>query len=260
MHDFSALPDIDAGRLPVVRITDTNEAMADSRDVATYFDRRHADVLRDIRNLYCTADFRERNFAPFKNNDLTGEFTSHVDMTKDGFVFLAMGFTGAKAAIFKERYIGAFNVMEAELRNRAKPTAPAHILPQSFADALQLAANQARQLEQQQVVIDTMKPKADFHDAVADAENCQEMQVVAKVLGTGRTRLFYQLRQRGLLMAGNLPYQQYIDAGYFRVVERVWRDPEQKPHTTFKTLVTGKGLAYIQKLLTPPAPPATEAA
>ena len=137
------------------------------------------------------------------------------------------------------------------------PTTPA--LPKSYAEALRELASTVERVEQQQVVIDAMKPKADFHDAVAEAENCQEMQVVAKVLGTGRTRLFYQLRQRGLLMQGNLPYQQYIDDGYFRVVERVWRDPEQKPHTTFKTLVTGKGLAYIQKLLTP-APPHSEAA
>lgn len=140
------------------------------------------------------------------------------------------------------------------------PPAPEFVVPQTKAEALRLAADLAEQVEKQQVVIDGMKPKADFHDAVAEAENCQEMQVVAKVLGTGRTRLFYQLRQRGILMAGNLPYQQYIDAGYFRVVERVWRDQEQKPHTTFKTLVTGKGLAYIQKLLTPPTPPATLAA
>lgn len=138
------------------------------------------------------------------------------------------------------------------------PAAPA--LPKSYAEALRELASTVERVEQQQVVIDAMKPKADFHDAVTDAENCQEMQVVAKVLGTGRTRLFYQLRQRGLLMAGNLPYQQYIDAGYFRVVERIWRDSEDKPHTTFKTLVTGKGLAYIQKFLAPPAPPATEAA
>jgi prophage antirepressor-like protein len=140
------------------------------------------------------------------------------------------------------------------------PPAPEFVVPQTKAEALRLAADLAEQVEKQQIVIDGMKPKADFHDAVAEAENCQEMQVVAKVLGTGRTRLFYQLRQRGLLMAGNLPYQQYIDAGYFRVVERIWRDPDQKPHTTFKTLVTGKGLAYIQKLLAPSTPPASQAA
>jgi Rha family phage regulatory protein len=37
-------------------------------------------------------------------------------MTKDGFTFLVMGFTGAEAAKFKLAYITAFNDMEAKLR------------------------------------------------------------------------------------------------------------------------------------------------
>jgi phage regulator Rha-like protein len=39
-------------------------------------------------------------------------------LTRDGFVFLTMGFTGAKAAQFKQWYIEEFNRMEAALRDR----------------------------------------------------------------------------------------------------------------------------------------------
>jgi Rha family phage regulatory protein len=104
---------------PVVRIDDNGNVMADSRDVAAYFGKNHRDVLRVIRELNCSVDFHGRNFAPFKINDLTGETTSHVMMTKDGFVFLAMGFTGERAAQFKEAYIARFNAMEAELQKRS---------------------------------------------------------------------------------------------------------------------------------------------
>lgn len=112
----------DAGgenRLPVVRLAD-GAPVADSRDVAAFFGRRHGDVLRAIRDVECSDEFRRRNFASFKNNDLTGESTSHVTMTKDGFVLVVMGFTGAKAVQFKEAYIAQFNAMEAELKNSAR--------------------------------------------------------------------------------------------------------------------------------------------
>ncbi|CAO4171086.1 Antirepressor protein C-terminal domain-containing protein [Methylorubrum extorquens] len=107
-----------ADRQPIVRVMD-GELRADSRDVAAYFRKRHADVLRAIRDLQCSDEFRRCNFASFNINDLQGETTSHVTMTKDGFAFLVMGFTGAAAAVFKEAYIGRFNAMEAELRRRS---------------------------------------------------------------------------------------------------------------------------------------------
>ena len=91
-------------------------------------------------------------------------------------------------------------------------------------------------------------PKVAFHDAVTEAENAQTMRDAAKVLGTGQNRLFGLLRSRGILMRDNRPYQRYIDAGYFRVVERV-HEGCGMPMTYTKTLVTGKGLAYLQKQL-----------
>ena len=95
-------------------------------------------------------------------------------------------------------------------------------------------------------------PKAEFHDAVTEAINCQTVQEVAKVLGTGAKRLFQFLRDEGLLMAGNLPYQRYLDAGYFRVVEKQYRDRRGESNTYTQTLIAGKGLAYIQRRIQRP--------
>ena len=95
--------------------------------------------------------------------------------------------------------------------------------------------------------VEEQAPKAQFHDAVAEAINCQSVQEVAKVLGTGPNRLFKFMREEGLLMRDNLPYQQHLDAGYFRVVEKQYHDVRGESHTSTRTLVTGKGLAYIQK-------------
>ncbi|MCX8016938.1 MAG: phage antirepressor KilAC domain-containing protein [Rhodocyclaceae bacterium] len=92
-------------------------------------------------------------------------------------------------------------------------------------------------------------PKVQFHDAVASAINCHTIQEAAKVLGIGPNRLFRCLRDEGLLMDNNLPYQQYIDAGYFRVVEKQYHDQRGESHIYTRTLVTGKGLTYIQRRL-----------
>ena len=48
-------------------------------------------------------------------------------------------------------------------------------------------------------------------------------------------------------MRNNLPYQQHLDAGHFRVVEKQYNDGRGESHTYTRTLVTGKGLAYIQR-------------
>lgn len=86
-----------------------------SRFVAQVFDRLHKDVLKAIENLECSDEFSRRNFAPSNYLDSRGKVQPMVDMTFDGFMFLVMGFTGAKAAAFKEAYIAEFNRMRAEL-------------------------------------------------------------------------------------------------------------------------------------------------
>lgn len=61
-------------------------------------------------------------------------------------------------------------------------------------------------------------PKAAFHDDVAEAINGQTVQEVAKVLGTGPNRLFQWLRDEGIFMNNNMPYQKHVDMGHVRVV------------------------------------------
>ena len=79
--------------------------------VAKFFGKRHSEVLRKIDLLDCSKEFSERNFASADYLDEQGKFRRMVNMTKDGFVFLVMGFTGKKSAQFKEAYINEFNRM-----------------------------------------------------------------------------------------------------------------------------------------------------
>ena len=85
--------------------------------VANYFTKRHERVLDRIRNLECSAEFTEHNFVLSEYTDASGRKLPCYQITRDGFAFLAMGFTGKRAARFKEAYINAFNQMEKQLSN-----------------------------------------------------------------------------------------------------------------------------------------------
>lgn len=106
---------------PVVVISN-NKTVTTSWEVARYFGKRHADVLRSIQNLECSREFTERNFALSEYTDETGRKLPMYEMTRDGFTFVGMGFTGPQAARFREAYIDAFNKMEEALRRIQQET------------------------------------------------------------------------------------------------------------------------------------------
>ena len=100
-----------------------DELITYSRKVAKHFGKRHSDILRAVKNMECSTGFRERNFA-LTMIDVRGPKGATrqepaYTMTKDGFMFAAMGFTGTKAAELKEAYIAAFNDMAGQLRNQS---------------------------------------------------------------------------------------------------------------------------------------------
>ena len=96
------------------------QAVTSSLVVADYFHKEHGKVLRAINQLECSMNFRQANFGlseyAKKNGNVSKTYPMYY-MTRDGFTFLAMGFTGKVAAQFKEAYIAAFNEMEEKLRS-----------------------------------------------------------------------------------------------------------------------------------------------
>ena len=101
-------------------------AVTTSLAVANYFTKRHERVLDRIRNLECSAEFAEHNFVLSGYTDASGRKLPCYQITRDGFAFLAMGFTGKRAAQFKEAYINAFNQMEKQLSKPSVPSDVAH--------------------------------------------------------------------------------------------------------------------------------------
>lgn len=91
-------------------------AKVDSLTVAEAFDKDHRNVIRDIRILDCSEEFRQLNFELTSYTDVQGKKRPCYNMTRDGFTFLVMGYRGKKAAQYKEAYIKRFNEMEAFIK------------------------------------------------------------------------------------------------------------------------------------------------
>ncbi|HFG1769749.1 Rha family transcriptional regulator [Vibrio cholerae] len=104
----------------LVFISKTNHLVTDSRHVAEYFGKRHDNVIRAIKSLSCSSEFNRLNFEGVHYHDTKGEVRQAYQMTKDGFMFLVMGFTGKRSAEIKERYINAFNEMAEKLVGKTK--------------------------------------------------------------------------------------------------------------------------------------------
>jgi phage antirepressor YoqD-like protein len=64
------------------------------------------------------------------------------------------------------------------------------------------------------------------------------------------------LREQKVLDGRNVPYREYEDRGYFRVIEQKWADSEGETHISLKTLAYQKGIEYIRRLVSQEIPQA----
>ena len=98
--------------------------------------------------------------------------------------------------------------------------------------------------------IKLLEPKAQFYDDVTGSKESIEMGQVAKVLGirgVGRNKLFSLLRDKKVLDKNNIPYQQFVDCGYFRVLEQKYTVASGETKINIKTMVFQKGVDFISK-------------
>lgn len=240
--------------------------------VAGVFGRNHADVLRDIRNLHCSDEFHERNFAELfitKEIPFGGSRQDpYFEITKDGFSFLVMGYTGEKAAQFKEKFIAEFNKREALLRNedyilnRAFEISRRRLLELERAnEALvrDVALLGAKTLEQEKV-LEAAAPKVLFADTVTASSDSILIGELAKIIcqkgvEIGQQRLFAWMRNNGYLCSRpgefyNRPAQRYIEQGLFEIKKGSVTHSNGTVLVTTTPMVTGKGQIYfVQKFL-----------
>ncbi|RBT41223.1 hypothetical protein EA82_02320 [Enterococcus hirae] len=120
-----------------------NQVVTTSLHVAEAFDKYHKHVIEAIEAKIQSVEnsaYYKNMFAEGEYKDSRGRKQRLYYMNRDGFAFIAFGFTGKKADDFKLKYIQAFNEMENRLRQR-QIQQPANNFPKSYAEALRVIAN-----------------------------------------------------------------------------------------------------------------------
>jgi anti-repressor protein len=223
-----------------------DQALTNSLLVAEKFGKRHDHTIRDIDNL-------KKDVPNFGGMFAESSYTDNYDrpqrmyiMTRDGFTLLAMGFTGAQAMKFKVEYINAFNRMEAKIKTGFQ-------IPQTFAEALKLAANQAQAIEEQNKLIEANKPKVLFATAVEANPHSILVNELAKIINQngvpmGEKRLYQWLRDNHYLCdkgeMHNQPTQKSMEMKLFEIKKKSITSPTGVFVAT-TTVVTPKGQIYF---------------
>ena len=243
----------------VVYKTNRGTPVTDSVKVARVFEKQHKNVMKSIRNILGSAQnlANQKWFAETTYTDAQGKRQPMFLMNRDGFSLLTMSLTGEKAMAFKVAFIEQFNRMEQAIKELA-PVTPA--IPQTFAQALRLAAEQAETIEAQQKQLEAQAPKVAFATAIINSPTSCGIDELAKLLkqngvDMGEIRLFQWLRDNDYLCsvgtARNQPTQKALDMGLFELKPQTWTNPKtDEVMTTTRTMVTGKGKEYfINKFL-----------
>lgn len=123
-------------------------------------------------------------------------------------------------------------------------------LPQTYQEALRELADKQDEIDKLEKINKELEPKGIFFDTVTQSDATTSMADVAKILdmGVGRNKLFSILKNRKILQPDNKPYQKYIDAGYFKLVEEKY-DKGDGVGIYYKTVAKQKGIDFIRKIL-----------
>lgn len=104
------------------------EAVTDSKLIANKFGKEHRNVIRAIQNAECSEEFARLNFELGYEKDANGQQRPYYILTEKGFSWIAMGFTGKKAAEFKEQFINQFFEMREWLNKSSQPQSQEEML------------------------------------------------------------------------------------------------------------------------------------
>ncbi|HDI3311121.1 TPA: phage antirepressor KilAC domain-containing protein [Vibrio cholerae] len=212
------------------------EVTMSSREIAELTGKEHKNVLADIRKMLVEIQSAEKSAEYI---DGKGRPQPVILLNKEESLCLVAGYSAALRMAIIKRW------QELENANQFR-------IPQSLPEALQLAADLAKQNEQVSRQLAIAAPKAEFADHVSLAKKGVLLGQFAKTIGIGPNTIFRVLREMGVLMHSgsnhNMPYQDFIDRGYFTIKQGTFEfNSEIKiSHTP---LITGKGEIWLRKKL-----------
>lgn len=232
-----------------------DQAVTTSTTIADGVKRLHKHVIRLIRDH--STDLEEFGRISFKTVpfETAGGVQHHeIALLNEQQATLLITFMRNIGIVkeFKVRLIQAFFEMRDKLNNKPVSTSINLDDPEFIANLIGQSAKKLQALSEEKLQLEHKveedAPKVAFHDRVVNAYDAISISQAAKILGTGRRRLFAYLRQLGWVTRKNEPYQAKIESGYMDVKLGSWQHPDHGIQQSVTALVTGKGLAKLQKL------------
>jgi Rha family phage regulatory protein len=225
--------------------------------VADKFGKSHKNVLRDIRNLECSQEFIALNFElMLKTRELqNGGYSNDefYEITKDGFSFLVMGYTGAKAAKFKEDFIVEFNKREALLKNDD------YILTRAFSimsEKNRLLEQQLSQkdhvIEEQIKTLQIQAPKVEYYDTVLQSSELIQVSKIAMQVRMTAEKLNRFLEEKKVIrkVGGTwILTAKYLESGFGKMITFPYTNKDGVTKTSHQLRWTEKGKEFIIELL-----------
>lgn len=242
--------------VPVVTLED-GVPVADSRDVAAMFGKRHDNVMRDIRGLLKSEDTPAGLFRPSTYvDDQNGRAYPHYLMDRDGFSLLAMGFTGPRALQWKVAYMQAFNGMEDELRQRSARALtdlsdPATLRGMLLGYTEKVLALEAKVVEVEtravtaEATVEEQRPLVDAYHAFLDDDGLCCLATAVAAIEAPQGLFFAWMRERGYLFDRDGFLQPRADLrkdGYFKLRTV----PGEYHRMKGQTKVTRPGLIWLR--------------
>ena len=224
--------------------------------VAQVFGKEHKHVLRDIDFLSCSELFRQSNFGlSFKNRELPNGGSKqerYYTMTKDGFSFLVMGYTGEKAGEFKERFINEFNRREAMLKSDDYILMRSMQILQGRIKAIE--ADNARLEAENKANTETIRqqaPKVQYYDNTLQAAHTYTSTQMAKELNMRTAEQLHKaLKEKGIMFYQSGQWMltaKYSEKGYTKPRTTVFTHSDGSQGTNTITVWTEKGREFLHK-------------
>ena len=227
------------------RSSNTEPTMS-SKEIAELTGKRHPNVIRDIREMRGQLG-DDSNLIHLEEVEDSRGYTAEFLLNRYLTEVLITGYdTRRRAAVIKRWY---------DLESGVASPAHSQDIPATYSQALRLAADKVEQIqalteeiEAKREWIEELKPAVEFAKTVKNSEDAISVGEAAKILGTGRQRLFTVLRKRQWITRHNEPYQKAITSGLMDVKLGHFRHPEQGLKQAVTPLITGKGLAKLQSI------------
>ena len=200
-----------------------------SREIADLVESRHDSVKRTIERLQDKGLIQLTPMVEVKNH-LGQVVTEYQLIKRDTYVVVAQ-----LSPEFTARLVDRWQ----ELENQQMPQ-----IPQTLSEALRLAADQAEQIERQNLLLEQQRHKVEFVQRYVEVGTTKSLRETAKILRVPERAMIDCLVDDGLLFrqSGNLlPYQKYHAKGLFDVKTGT----TEHGHNYTQTRVTSKGIEYI---------------